>query len=1389
MLLEQRLARNLILVDFHVCVGPVILGRVLNKVQNVTNESRNESENDWQRQWSLVLSIFVWLTQLLRKEEGDKLSRSVGKWLIASADAGALDDVCLASTSESKEEGSLELDIDVCSIFGGPFLHEAEKPRRLRVALPMVPALVISLLRRIRKSVMNRNEELGQNEMKALTKLLATAAVATKSVAVTKQNAKSRNIFASNSENIEVDDFDWGEWSGISIMLKITSRLESLLRQDLQHNKDKNTVEPDDTSWIDVQDDAEPNTSNMHNVDLIRDIKACQDLALDSCAAVLVKTASTEGVDLWQSWSAVINALTADESFFSSVLKEANLNKEPLEAIQKIQSIYAEDIFSRLSCMVIHQTLGGTVLPPSMKEGSDGSAMNLCNVADGLIPLVNIVAEHHVLPRLARMNGNIVPQQTCKQLSVNQRQLLELIVYFLQRGREELGWCSFDEYRHSLLAVGHDKSVDKSMDDTSRILLPLLRPALSIVLEAYVSSIYDLTTATHNELLNELKLSLTAAMVGLHPLSTARDVGFEAISVLRRVESLACEKVDSTRREKCLELMSYVANEMRIRMKNDRQIRRDFLKSHFPDGGDRSRSSSYDTTDEVAHELVESFILGTDSPMVPIRPNNPEYFKTEGHSFEGKAGDELNAALEVILDKLFGSRTCNEMDTKPDEVHFMEVVSNLKEFLDDYEKDNALYHEDMRMLYMVDNSTSNSMNLLDHADAVAQFLEISSTSSNMKEDTRNSNSPEALQYRRLLRCATHTDALTTKFLTECLCNVCENRVSRHEKSLNDGGASGAYGRIATYPIPSMSLFDRSIPKHFFGSDGEIDGDIDENENVKQALSLIQNSSLTITDITKISSEGEDDNKLLKVMNESSEESIIGQPDLNDFEWDETGLAETSRNRSDTSSSMDSAPLSPNISLEGVSLNSSRYESTCCPADGSFASGGAGRIMARSENVLHVRAEGSRTGTLILTSTHVIIEYDSEFFDGELLSVEEEKQRKITNSEPCENPASNSDSEEILKRFQRLNASLRPRSLRWSLAEISHIYLRRYRLRDSSLELFFIPSAGNGIGLTSSVSSVFLDFGSGKEGNIKRDDMADAVMRLSPGRCKKQWPDKSSIFIQEAVQDAQNSWTNGKMSNFDYLLELNALAGRSFNDLCQYPICPWVLSDYTSDIIPNLLDRDNFRDLSVPVGALNSQRLAECLERFESFQDQTIPPFMYGSHYSTSAGVVLHFLVRLHPFAGLHRQLQSGHFDVADRLFASVARTFDMCTGTSAAEVKELTPEFFSNPDFLRNRNNFRLGTSQDGEVIGDVILPQWAKGSPEKFIEVMRCAMESDICSEMLPSWIDLIFGFKQKGQEAIKANNVFFYLTYYGSIDVASIEDEGKCSRFKLQIKIKTVS
>ena len=70
-----------------------------------------------------------------------------------------------------------------------------------------------------------------------------------------------------------------------------------------------------------------------------------------------------------------------------------------------------------------------------------------------------------------------------------------------------------------------------------------------------------------------------------------------------------------------------------------------------------------------------------------------------------------------------------------------------------------------------------------------------------------------------------------------------------------------------------------------------------------------------------------------------------------------------------------------------------------------------------------------------------------------------------------------------------------------------------------------------------------------------------------------------------------------------------------------------------------------------------------------------------------------------------------------------------------------------------------------------------------RFVEVNRAALESDIVTKMLPDWIDLIFGYKQRGQAAVENNNVFFYLTYAGSVDVAAIDDPALRSATELQI------
>lgn len=62
------------------------------------------------------------------------------------------------------------------------------------------------------------------------------------------------------------------------------------------------------------------------------------------------------------------------------------------------------------------------------------------------------------------------------------------------------------------------------------------------------------------------------------------------------------------------------------------------------------------------------------------------------------------------------------------------------------------------------------------------------------------------------------------------------------------------------------------------------------------------------------------------------------------------------------------------------------------------------------------------------------------------------------------------------------------------------------------------------------------------------------------------------------------------------MALNTLAGRSFNDLTQYPVFPWVLCDYVSDE----LDLDNpgvYRDLSKPMGAIGEARARQFRERY------------------------------------------------------------------------------------------------------------------------------------------------------------------------------------------------
>ncbi|KAJ2942698.1 hypothetical protein O0L34_g2168 [Tuta absoluta] len=193
---------------------------------------------------------------------------------------------------------------------------------------------------------------------------------------------------------------------------------------------------------------------------------------------------------------------------------------------------------------------------------------------------------------------------------------------------------------------------------------------------------------------------------------------------------------------------------------------------------------------------------------------------------------------------------------------------------------------------------------------------------------------------------------------------------------------------------------------------------------------------------------------------------------------------------------------------------------------------------------------------------------------------------------------------------------------WPLEAVVQVATRRWCLQERAAELFL--SSGHAHLLA------FTDFN-------ERAVFLKALERCHlPGR---QEPD--------TLTEAMTQWRNGAITNWEYLMRLNGLAGRTYNDLMQYPVLPFILADYTSRI----LDLDNpasFRDLSKPMAIQNKNREQHYINTYNDLKMarregcspllRQAQPHHYASLYSNSGGV-LHYLVRLPPFTELFLNYQ------------------------------------------------------------------------------------------------------------------------------------------------------
>ena len=323
--------------------------------------------------------------------------------------------------------------------------------------------------------------------------------------------------------------------------------------------------------------------------------------------------------------------------------------------------------------------------------------------------------------------------------------------------------------------------------------------------------------------------------------------------------------------------------------------------------------------------------------------------------------------------------------------------------------------------------------------------------------------------------------------------------------------------------------------------------------------------------------------------------------------------------------------------------------------------------------------------------------------------------------------------------------------------------------------------------------------------------------------------KTTIKLSKKIRD----WSRWKINNFSFLMWMNFFANRSYNDISQYPIFPWILSNYddplkiepfyfdsslydansiskiNSNITPsdyNLSDSRNlsviseaynelenekkkkkkkgeddynYRDLKLPMGMLeineeSKKRKNGFIELYQTLKNDSdefegTKPYFYGTNYSNPV-YVCNFLMRLFPFTHISIELQGNKIDDPNRLFLSVVKSFNNSI-SQKTDVRELIPEFFYLPEMFLNINDINLGKIEDNSIVYNVMTP--CKNNSYIFIEIMKRIFENNKISSYLNYWVDLIFGYKAKGKDAENAKNVFTEASYQENVNLKNIEEK----------------
>ena len=161
----------------------------------------------------------------------------------------------------------------------------------------------------------------------------------------------------------------------------------------------------------------------------------------------------------------------------------------------------------------------------------------------------------------------------------------------------------------------------------------------------------------------------------------------------------------------------------------------------------------------------------------------------------------------------------------------------------------------------------------------------------------------------------------------------------------------------------------------------------------------------------------------------------------------------------------------------------------------------------------------------------------------------------------------------------------------SLKDINFIFIRKYCFRNNSIEIFSKDNR--------SYYFKFLDY---KKRNQFLDNLISKANKFNLRKYtfksikgfdefnKSQiigyYKDSDEVKPYSSLSSIAELWRNCKISTFEYLMWINIYGNRSYQDISQYPVFPWLLINYESKKFETLISKSqNIRDLRLPMGML------------------------------------------------------------------------------------------------------------------------------------------------------------------------------------------------------------